>query len=167
MSNREKLIVVVAVLALFYGVYVVFFEGRTQQPTFTTSQSDLDNLNTFITKVATVTKEGISEKDSEIIKRAEKAWVRDPLIRMKKPVQTEEETAQAEQETYPEGQILYTGYLEMGTTRLAIINGNEYATGDMLEQGGYVVRSITPSQIVLATTDGTKNMFIVPLQETQ
>ena len=93
--------------------------------------------------------------------------MRDPLIRMKKPVQAEEETEQAEQETQPEGMILYTGYLEMGTTRLAIINGNEYATGDMLEQGGYVVRSITPSQIVLATTDGTKNMFIVPLQETQ
>ncbi len=167
MSNREKIIVVMAVLALIYGVYIVFLEPKAQQPTFTTSQNQLENLNAFITKVAAATKEGLSEKDSEIIERAEKAWVRDPLVRMRKPVQVEEETEQAEKETQPQGMILYTGYLEMGSMRLAIINGNEYATGDTLEQGGYVVRSISPSQIVLATTDGTKNKFIVPLQETQ
>lgn len=167
MSNREKVIVVMAVLALIYGVYIVFLEPKAQQPTFTTSQNQLENLNAFITKVAAATKEGLSEKDSEIIERAEKAWVRDPLVRMRKPVQVEEETEQAEKETQPQGMILYTGYLEMGSMRLAIINGNEYAAGDTLEQGGYVVRSISPSQIVLATTDGTKNKFIVPLQETQ
>ena len=154
-------------LALIYGVYVVFLEPSGQQPTFSTSSNQLDNLSSFIDKVAKATKEGLSERDSEIIARAEKAWVRDPLIRMRKPVQDEEETKPADQETQPEGMIIYTGYLEMGTTRLAIINGNEYATGDMLEQGGYVVRKISPSQIVLATTDGTKNMFVVPLQETQ
>ena len=128
MSNREKIIVVGAVLALIYGVYIVFLEPSAKQPTFSTSSNQLDNLNTFITKVAAATKEGISERDSEIITRAEKAWVRDPLVRMRKPVQDEEETEQAKQETQPEGMIIYTGYLEMGTTRLAIINGNEYAT---------------------------------------
>ncbi len=167
MSNREKIIVVVAVLAIIYGVYIVFLEPSAQQPTVKTSSNQLEDLNTFITKVAAATKEGLSEKDSEIIKRAEKAWVRDPLIRMRKPVEIEEEIQQAEKETQPEGMILYTGYLEMGTTRLAIINGNEYAAGDTLDQGGYVVRRISPNQIVLATTDGTDNMFIVPLQETQ
>ena len=167
MSNREKIIVLVAVLALIYGVYVVFLEPKAQQPKLTTSQNQLENLNNFITKVAAATKEGLSERDSEIIKRAEKAWVRDPLIRIRKPVAVEEETQQVEEEIQTGAMILYTGYLEMGTTRLAIINGNEYAAGDKLDQEGYVVRSISPSQIVLATTDGTNNMFIVPLQENQ
>ncbi|MBW2410925.1 MAG: hypothetical protein JRF72_14090, partial [Deltaproteobacteria bacterium] len=137
MSNREKIIVFAAALALIYGVYVVFLEPSGQQPTFSTSSNQLENLSSFIEKVAGAFKDGIPEKDSEIIARAEKAWVRDPLIRMRKPVQDEEETPQAVKETQPEGMIIYTGYLEMGTTRLAIINGNEYATGDMLEQGGY------------------------------
>ncbi len=156
-----------ALLAFIYGVYVVFLEPNAQQPKFTTSQDQLENLNNFITKVTAATKEGLSERDSEIIKRAEKAWVRDPLIRMRKPVAVEEEIQQAEKEIQAAGMILYTGYLEMGTTQLAIINGNEYAAGDKLDQEGYVVRSISPSQIVLATTDGTNNMFIVPLQENQ
>jgi hypothetical protein len=55
----------------------------------------------------------------------------------------------------------------MGTMRLAIINGNEYAAGDRLEQGGYIVRSISPTQIVVAPGDGSKDLFIVPIQETQ
>ncbi len=167
MSNREKIIVVAAVLALIYGVYIVFLEPNAKQPKFTTSQNQLENLNNFITKVTAATKEGLSERDIEIIKRAEKAWVRDPLIRMRKPVAVEEEIQQAEKEIQAAVMILYTGYLEMGTTRLAIINGNEYAAGDKLDQEGYVVRSISPSQIVLATTDGTNNMFIVPLQDNQ
>jgi len=167
MSNREKMIVVFAVLALVYGVYIVFLEPQAQQPTFSTSQNELEDLNVFITKVAAATKEGLSEKDNYIIKRAENPWRRDPLIRLRQPVQTEEETAQARKETGPRAAILYTGYLEMGTMRLAIINGTEYSAGDRLEQGGYVVQSISPGQIVLATTDGTKDMFIVPLQETQ
>ena len=167
MSNREKIIVVFAVLALVYGVYIVFLEPQAQQPTFSTSQNELEDLNIFITKVAAATKEGLSEKDSYIIKRAENPWRRDPLIRLRQAVQTEEETAQARKKTGPEGEILYTGYLEMGTMRLAIINGTEYSAGERLEQGGYVVQSISPGQIVLTTTDGTKDMFIVPLQETQ
>lgn len=156
-----------AVLALIYGVYVVFLEPQAQKPTFANSQNQLENLDAFIRKVAAATKEGLSEKDREIIELAEKPWVRDPLVRMRKPLEVEKKTGRAEQETQPKGSILYTGYLEMGSMRLAIINGNEYAPGDTLEQGDYIVRSISPSQIVLVTTDGTKNMFIVPLQETQ
>jgi hypothetical protein len=167
MSNREKIIVVAAVLALIYGVYVVFLEPGAQQPKFTTSKDKLEDLNAFITKVAAATKEGLSEKDSYIIKQAENPWIKDPMVRLRKPEVAEEETEQAREETGPGDKIQYTGYLEMGTMRLAIINGNEYSTGDRLEDGSYVVRSIAPNQVVLATTDGTKNMFIVPLQETQ
>ena len=168
MTNREKVIVVLAVVAVIYGVFIVFFEPKAQQPTFTTSKKELDNLSTFITKVAVATKEGLSEKDSYILQRAENQWRRDPLIRIRKPkISAEEESQKSRESSGPETAILYTGYLEMGTMRLAIINGNEYAPGDRLEQGGYVVRSISPNQIVVAATDGSNNLFIVPLQETQ
>ena len=168
MTNREKVIIVFALLAVVYGVYIVFLEPKAQQATFTTSEKELDSLNTFITKVAVATKEGLSEKDSYILQRAENQWLRDPLIRIRKPkISAEEESQKSRQSSGPETAILYTGYLEMGTMRLAIINGNEYAAGDRLEQGGYVVRSISPNQIVIAATDGSKNLFIVPLQETQ
>ena len=166
MEKREKIIVVFAALALLYGVYIVFFEPKPQEPTFASAKKDLDTLNSFITKVATATKEGLSEKDSYILQRAENQWRRDPFIRIRKPKQAEEEQETIEL-TGPEFAILYTGYLEMGTLRLAIINGNEYEAGDRLGRGDYIVRSISHTQVIVATTDGSKKLYIVPLQETQ
>ena len=154
MSNREKIIVVLAVVALLFGVYIVFLEPKPQEQTFAkTPESDLESLNSFITKVATATNEGLSEKDSYILQRAENQWLRDPLIRIRKPKESEKESKEAVKIAGPEFAIRYTGFMEMGTMRLAIINGNEYAAGDRLEQGGYIVRSISPTQIVVATGD--------------
>ena len=167
MEKREKIIVVFAALALLYGVYVLFLEPKPQAPTFASAKNDLDTLNSFITKVATATKVGLSERDSYIIQKAENQWRRDPFIRIKKRTQAEVEAQEIHELAEPKYEILYTGYLEMGTIRLAIINGNEYETGDRLDQGDYIVRSISSTQVVVATTDGSKNLFIVPLQEIQ
>ena len=156
-----------AAVALLYGAWVVFLEPKPQAPTFTAAKKDLDTLNTFITKVATATKEGLSEKESYILQRAENHWRRDPLVKLRKPVKTEEEKQETPESTGPEFAILYTGFLQMGTMRMAIINGNEYEAGDRLEPGNYIIRSISPTQVVVAATDGSKNVFIVPLQETQ
>jgi hypothetical protein len=170
MSNREKVIVALAVLAVLYGVYIVFLEPKPGEPKFAkkaTLKADLDNLNSFITKIATATTEGLSEKDSYILRRAENQWFQDPLVRIKKPKVSEKESQETVRMAQPQFPIQYTGFLEMGTMRLAIINGIEYAAGDRLEQGGFIVRSISPTQVVVATDDGSKTMFIVPLQETQ
>jgi hypothetical protein len=43
----------------------------------------------------------------------------------------------------------YTGYVELGTGRLAVVDGFEYQVGDALEGGGYKVVAITPEKIFL------------------
>ena len=168
-TNREKIIVVLAVLALVYGAYEVFFHSASKPPTFQSSSQDkgLDTLSSFITKVADAAQEGLSETDTFIIKRAEAQWIQDPLIRIRKPPKVEIKPEEVVSTKEPELVIDYTGYIEMGSMRLAIINGHEYQTGDRLEQGGYIVRSILPTQVELITTDRNKNRFIVPLQELQ
>ena len=168
MSTREKIIVALAVVALLYGVYIVFLEPKAKEQPFTNTQkTDLDGLKTFITKVAAATKEGLSEKDNYVLQRAENQWIRDPLVRIKKPEKSETDSQKTFEKANLTKAIQYTGFLEMGTMRLAIINGNEYAAGDRLENSGYIVRSISPTQIVVTAGDGSKDLFIVPLQETQ
>jgi len=168
-TNREKIIVVLAVLALVYGAYEVFFRSAPAPPTFQSSSQgkSLDTLNSFITKVAEAAQEGLSETDTYIIKRAEAQWIQDPLIRIRKPPKVEIKPEDVVATEEPEMEIAYTGYIEMGSMRLAIINGHEYQTGDRLEQGGYIVRSISPTQVEIVTSDKNKNRFIVPLQELQ
>lgn len=51
----------------------------------------------------------------------------------------------------------YTGYLEMGNWRMAIINGMEYAAGEMLAQGKYVLKRIMPDGVIVeAASDGDR-----------
>jgi len=63
---------------------------------------------------------------------------------------------------------VYSGFIKVGQRVLAVINGIEYACGDKLADGGYVVQAIDKSAVVLERTDssnGRKYTKRVPLVE--
>jgi hypothetical protein len=172
MSNREKIIVGLMLLTVAYGVYALFFEGKGKRNTTSiasvSATQQLENLNAFITKVAEASKAGLSKEDKYIISRAESPWKQDPLTTVELTARPEDEInrkQQVAQTTGPQLNVSYTGFMQMGDKRFAIINGLEYTTGDELEQGGFVVRSITPSQVVIFSTDRSKKKFVFPLEE--
>lgn len=166
MSKREKIIVGTMLLAVVYAIYILFLASpRNPAPSaqFKTEKG-LDNLNAFITKVADNTKRGLNKRQSYILKKAQEKWVQDPLVQLKN-----NKLAQ-QQNTTPgvlKGKIMYSGFLQMGNRRLAIINGMEYENGDKLEPGGYVVQRIYPNHVILITMDGNRKKFILPLEEMQ
>ena len=170
MTTREKIIVGLMLLTVAYGVYAVFFEGKTKpQETFTFSASEqLEGLSEFITKVAEASKAGLSKEDEYIIQLAEAEWKQDPLVSVDLKDRPESELQKAQQVTripIPDLNVSYTGFMQMGDKKFAIINGVEYTSGDRLEQGDYVVRSITPRQVVIVSTGSSKKKFIFPLEE--
>lgn len=55
----------------------------------------------------------------------------------------------------------YTGYLDAGSRRLAIINGIEYMVGDQLDSGSLVVKSIDPEKVVLEDA-GKRGQLTIP-----
>lgn len=157
-------------LTVVYGVYTVFFEGKGGTPEISTisATKELENLNSFITKVAEASKDGLSEEDKYIIELAEAEWKQDPLISAELKDRPESEIKKAAQVTpvsIPDLSIAYTGFMQMGDIKFAIINGVEYATGDRLEQGDYILRSITPSRVVIVSTGPSKKRYIFPLEE--
>ena len=173
MSNREKIIVGLMLLTVAYGVYALFFEGKGKSGTTpiasVSATQELENLNAFITKVADASKAGLSKEDKYIISRAESPWKQDPLTTVELTDRPEDEInrkkQQVAQTTGPQLNVSYTGFMQMGDKKFAIINGLEYAAGDELEQGGFVVQSITPGQVVILSTDGSKKKFVFPLEE--
>jgi hypothetical protein len=169
MTNREKIIVGLAVLSVIYGVYILFLASPSQ-PSFegksAVTTKGLEAINAFITKVAEAAKEGLSEQDSYILEKAQTQWKKDPFIKIEKENQVIVKKAETEP-SIPDATVSYTGYLEMGNARIAIIDGREYVVGELLERGGFKVRNISASRVVLVTTDGSGNMFTVPMQETQ
>lgn len=159
-------------LTVVYGVYAVFFEGKikggTQEIASISATKQLEDLNAFITKIAEASKAGLSKEDKYIIQLAEAEWKQDPLISVELKDRPESEIQKAKQVTTvsaPDLNISYTGFMQMGDKKFAIINGIEYATGDHLEQGDYIVQSITPSRVVIVTTGQSKKRYIFQLEE--
>jgi len=171
MTNREKIIVGLMLLTVVYGVYTVFFESKgSGEPVVAAMNStqELENLNAFITKVADASKASLSTEDQYIIERAETEWKQDPLISANltnKPESEIEKSKEITKVSIPDLKVSYTGFMQMGDKMLAIINGMEYSAGDQLEQGDYMVRSITPSQVVIVSTRDSKQRFVFPLEE--
>ncbi len=172
MNQREKIIVGIMLLTVVYGIYALFFENKgkssAKETVAVSSAAQLKNLNAFITKVAEASRAGLSKEDKYIISRAETEWKQDPLITAELTDRPRDEIKRQElvvQAVGPRPNITYTGFMQMGDKKFAIINGFEYAPGDQLQEGGYTVRSITPSKVVIVSSDESKKKFIFPLEE--
>ena len=157
-------------LTVVYGVYTVFFEGKGGvEPAVAigSSAKELENLNAFITKIAEASRSGISEADKYIIERAESEWKQDPLVsvNLTNVPESEMKIKEVPRVSIPDLKVTYTGFMKMGDKTFAIINGVEYAAGDSLEQGDYMVRSITPDQVVIVSSRDSKQRFVFPLEE--
>ena len=164
MSNREKIIVALMVVSVIFGIYIVFFESPKQTTTVNpAADRELEVLNTFITKVAEKTQSGPSKEQAYILNKAQSAWKQDPLVQL--------EAKKVDVDTGPEpvldARVQYTGFLQMGDTRLAIINGMEYEAGDQLEPGGFIIRRIFPNHVLVAPPGKNKKTMILPMEETE
>ena len=152
-------------LAVAYGVYAVFFSAPSKT-TVVDKSAKLKELNQLVTTVSvSLTQESLSKADIYILKRAEAPW-RDDLFSEKyetKPVDVNEEKGVAEP-TPQKSAFTYSGFMEIGRQRIAIINGMQYQTGDELKPDGYIVRGIYPKKVILERK-GEKKKISVPISE--
>lgn len=170
LNKRQILILVVMLLAVLYGAYEFFSTGRKGQVVVDTAKKAAD-LNAFIGDITvSLTKDTPSPVDAYMIKRAEAAWLRDPFYEPKNNREDAiaKEAAQAQQveaaATALKGQLKYTGYVDMGRKKIAIVNGSEYAAEDALDVDGYVLNGIYPTKIVIYNKV-TRLTIDIPLQE--
>jgi hypothetical protein len=164
MTTREKIIVGLMVLAVVYGVYTLYFSAPREVPV-SSGDKELEALNSFITKVAEKTKTSLSKEQTYILQKARAEWKQDPLVQIRPKLTREEQ--EASQPLVLNSKISYTGFLEMGDKRLAIINGIEYEAGDRLEPSGLVVRTINPNHVVVAAPDRKNKTVILPMEEVE
>ena len=152
------------VVSVMLGAYMVFFDSPKKATSISKAGlQELEVLNTFITKVAEETKSGPSKEQAYILNRAQVAWKQDPLIQL--------EAKKVEVDTGPapvlDARVQYTGFLQMGDTRLAIISGMEYEAGDQLEPGGFIIRRILPNHVVVVPPGKNRKTMILPMEETE
>ena len=163
MSKREKILVGLMLLAVGYGIFVLFLSSPQQAATLK-DDKEQKALKAFIVKVAERTTGGLSKIQTFTLKKAEANWKRDPLIQISPRPTVEKEDSQQPVLT---SKMLYSGFLQMGDNRLAIINGMEYETGDILEPDGFIIRSISPRRVLIAPPGAKKKTIILPMEETE
>lgn len=162
MSMREKIIVLLAVLAVGYGVYVLFFEGSGGQgqgtaPQATGSQTEATTVASQVQ--STIASGRLNESEFAILAKAREPWDRDPFHTR---TSTRPQGTADQEQPGEEVSFVYSGYVEIGNRRYAVINGEEYTTGEELQPAGYFVRDILPDQVVI---QGRQREITTPLIE--
>ncbi|MEA1935971.1 MAG: hypothetical protein U9M96_04005 [Thermodesulfobacteriota bacterium] len=156
MAKREKIIVVIMILTILYGVYAFFIAPSSKRPKSASISTKVKRVdaNKLVGDVSKVLKDDDSAiVDTYIIARAEEEWAADPFY-----------TEKGSSGHTGEVKLVYTGYLEIGKKKIAIINGVDYQIGDELEMTGYKIISINPSRVVVVDKRG-RGKITVPLLE--
>lgn len=151
MGTREKILVGLMILALAYGAVEMFLIKPEKITKTKNTGSDIEAARQMKQKINKRIKQAdLSSHRQYIIKLAGRQWNRDPFYVL--PEQEEiSKTDSGGKSVIQDFQ--YTGYLEIGDIKMAIINGVEYRSGQKLEKGGGVLQSISPGQVVIKSPD--------------
>lgn len=174
MSNREKIIIGLTILVAIYGVYSLFFEGKDDksgQKAAVAAQDRVSEVQAFAADItAKLAKRKVASAVAPyIVARASADWSSDPFMEKESVINFEAEKVQEETPEFTNQDLglTYSGYLTAGSKSLAVINGVEYEEGERLDrEGGYIVKSITPIQVVIGR-EGSTSKVIIPLEETE
>lgn len=147
LSKQQVIILLIMVLAILYGAYT--FSPLLTKKIVRNITGKEEDLNTFITGLNNdLSKSYPTMADSYIINSAETEWKRDPFtfrgVSKAKSIAGGSGKKAAASATFN-----YTGFVETGNKKMAIINGFEYGPGDSLEKEGFVVEQIYPARVII------------------
>lgn len=169
MTTREKIIVGMMCVTIAYGAYELLSSGtpnnKPQSPA-TDSTAELQSLVTDISRQLST--KGKDQDRKYLVELEATNWSKDPFIQSTQPLRKTLEPPKEASKPAPLSQGLpqlsYSGYLEVGSQKLAIINGQEYAKGEALGTTGYYVRSISARHVMVGKVNGSDTIRL-PLQE--
>jgi hypothetical protein len=151
-SKREIVVVAVMLVAVLYGVHELFVAASSKWRD-TGGRERTAQVDTLIREASEILKTGTAVPVyAAIVSGAGAEWKRDPFHAEITPAARAANL----------GPLAYTGYVEIGSKRIAVINGMSYEAGDELELGGYVVKRIRSSAVVISEK-GTGKSVTIPL----
>ena len=151
------------------GIVVVYAAFDFLAPKKKSSAPDMAQntaeLSTFVTDLtAGLGQDTTKNLNALIFSRAEKEWTQDPFLDAKSYRAWSTAKAPVKVTGAPKSEFVYSGYLGTGRKRMAIINGIEYSEGESLDVKGYVLKSVSPTGVIIENR-GTGATVNVPLPE--
>lgn len=161
-GKREKIILGMMAIVILYAAFDFLTSGKKDQGVDMGQKTA--ELNTFVTDITTnMAKDTSKDPGALVFSRAEKEWTQDPFLG-NKAYKLWTEAKAPPRDTAPKIELAYTGYLEVGRKRMAIINGVEYREGESLELQGFVLKTISSTRVAIENR-ATKKLLTFSLQE--
>ncbi len=158
MSTREKIILFMALAALVYGGLEWFvFSPEKPSPGSVTqkSGSSAETVDKMMAKIMNMEIEHPHKK--AMIEKIETPWVRDPFV--PPGLQARQSTGESDEAMSVLPNLVYSGFISSGKHAMAIVNGMEYFTGDIIMDTGYRITRITPDKVVIQKDQNTGEIF--------
>lgn len=165
LGKRQMILLgVMAILILYAAFDFLAPKKKPSAPNMTQKTAELSAFVADLT--AGLGKDSSKNLGALIFSRAEREWTRDPFLdsRAYKSWSQVKVTAKEAGAAAPKIEFVYSGYIEVDRKRMAIINGMEYREGEGLDTKGYVLKSVSPSSVVIENR-GIGATVNVPLQE--
>ena len=158
LNKRQIIILSLAVVAVCYALYELVIARPAAVKAKAASET---NADAFVGDLQQdLIREIVAGMDTHMIKKAEAEWERNPFWEK----QAFREWAAKEGSVGTSAKMIYSGYVDSGKRRLAVINGYEYREGEELEMEGFFLKKITPSHVLIVNKN-TGNEKEIPIQE--
>ncbi|PKN77073.1 MAG: hypothetical protein CVU52_02070 [Deltaproteobacteria bacterium HGW-Deltaproteobacteria-10] len=161
LNKRQIIILIIAATAIVFAAYSFLSGGKTPKEAKESNPSGKDD---YISSLAgDLMKNRVSVADAYIVSRAEADWGKNPFWE-KGAYREWAIRDEAKSKDDPAAKIIYSGYVDVGKKKMAVINGLEYSIGDKLEIDGYVLKKITAAKVVISNKARGSELEII-LQE--
>ncbi|HPD56500.1 MAG TPA: hypothetical protein P5294_06355 [Smithellaceae bacterium] len=159
LNKRQVIILSIAALFVLYAIYELVIAGPAAKKAKTAAEPV--KIEAFVSDLQSdLIKDIVAGVDVHIINKAEANWERNPFWER----QVFKEWAAKDGTGRAGAKIVYSGYVDSGKKRLAVINGYEYREGEQLEMEGFFLKSISPSRVLIVNKN-TGNELEIPIQE--
>lgn len=161
MARREMILLAVMGVAIVVGGYLHFFGGvqatTGNDPVVAEAARLQKKVEEYTTQVQAARP---GDTDLYRLARAQQPWAQGLFMEGAKAAVLE---AAPVQEDVVVPKFVYSGYITVGGSRMAIINGLEYRAGEMVADTRYVLQRVGDSSVVLATADGSGEPLVVSI----
>lgn len=161
LKKREIVILIIAALFVLYAAYEYLIAGRIPGAHKMKPAGEPVKIETSIGGIAEeLSKSKLSDVETYIIEKANDNWGKNPFL----PANVFRAWLARDGKGVAAIKIMYSGFVDTGRKRMAILNDIEYRIGEELKEEGYVLKSITPFKVVIFDKRAG-NAFDVPIQE--
>lgn len=161
LNKRETIIIAVTFIVVLYGAYAGLSSMKIQK--YAKENYPAGKNNYMDTIAGDLLKNPSNVTEAYIISRAEVEWRKNPFWKNNSYREwAEKDNTKIKDD--PASKIIYSGYVDSGKKKMAVINGLEYSVGEKLEIEGYVLKKITSARIVIGNKKNGSDL-VISIQE--